>query len=32
MPKSTVSYWNPLEAANAGLWEPVPDWKAQPSS
>ena len=24
MPKSTVSYWNPLEAANAGLWEPVP--------
>ena len=24
MPKSTITYWNPLEATNAGLWEPVP--------
>lgn len=24
IPKSTTTYWNPLEAANAGLWEPVP--------
>lgn len=23
MPKSTITYWNPLDLANAGLWEPV---------
>jgi ChrR Cupin-like domain len=23
MPKSTITYWNPLSPANTGLWQPI---------